>query len=348
MKRVLVAMSGGVDSSAAAMLLKRSGWEVEGITMSFTFSEEGSKQCFSPLAVTDAAKVCASLDIPHHVVEAGSVLEKAVIGDFIEEYKRGRTPNPCVRCNQHLKFGLLYEAMKQHSCDFLATGHYASISHDEGGAHLEEAKDRGKDQTYFLWGIEKRVLPHIIFPVADLQKKDLRVIAEEAGLSTAQKKDSQDICFVPDGNYRDLLERYGIKSRPGDIVTKDGRVLGKHRGIEHYTIGQRRGVGVALGVPAFVTAINRSKNVVVVGPREDVMHSGCTLKEFNQLEPLEGDLSVKIRSTMGAVPATVINRGDSIEIIFNEKQFAVSQGQSAVIYSANRVVGGGIIEAPIP
>ncbi len=345
MAKVLVAMSGGVDSSATALLLQREGHEVAGITMSFNFGGADSPRCVAPEAVTDAARVCEQIGIEHFVVNAAQAMEDEVIREFLAEYQKGRTPNPCVRCNQVLKFGLLYREMQARGFEFLATGHYARIARDESGAHLATAADARKDQTYFLWAMPQAVLPHVLFPVADIEKSELRAIAEEAGLATAQKKESQDICFVPDGDYRALLESHGLKSQQGEMVTVEGDILRKHDGLEHYTIGQRKGLGIALGYPAFVVDIDHANSRIVVGKRELLNHKSCLMGSLNRHDSLPtGGLSIKIRSTMSAVPCRVSDRGERLLVTFDSPQFAVSPGQSAVLYHGDRVVCGGIME----
>lgn len=342
-------MSGGVDSSAAAYLLKEHGYDVVGATMCFGLSstDGNPKSCCDPLAVSDAKRVCQKLRMPHYTLDYAELLHTHVIADFIAEYRRGRTPNPCVRCNQRLKFGALLQKADELGMDTLATGHYASIVEDAEGFHLEAAFDTTKDQSYFLWGIRKADLSRILFPVSDIKKTVLREIAEGAGLSTAQKKESQDICFVTDGNYRSMLLEQGVETKPGDMVHIDGRIVGRHRGIEHYTIGQRKGLGVALGEPQFVCAVDVPRNRVVIGPRQALDGNGCMISEYNAFESLEGrTLSVKIRSTMAAVPCVARREGDDnvVRIDFAQPLFAVSCGQSAVLYDGTRVVGGGIID----
>jgi tRNA-specific 2-thiouridylase len=291
--------------------------------------------------------VCKKLGIQHYVFDYADELKKFVIDNFIDEYKNGRTPNPCVRCNAFLKFTLLLNRAKELGFEKIATGHYAKIIEDETGFHLETADDKNKDQTYFLWGIKKQNLPNILFPVCNIEKTNLRKIAKNAGLPTAQKQDSQDICFVNNGNYRTLLSQYGVKSQTGKMIYTDGKILGQHSGIENYTVGQRKGLGIALGKPAFVTKIDMENNVVTIGSRDDLLGKGCIVESCNFLENLEnqnGKLTAKIRSTMTPAKCSVERISqDSVKITFDEQQFAITCGQSAVIYNGTRVVLGGII-----
>lgn len=343
-------MSGGVDSSVSAYLLQKEGYDITGVTMSFNLlaNSEDAKQCFSPEAVVDAEKVCKQLNIPHYAIERTKELKEFVVDNFIEEYKKGRTPNPCVRCNQRLKFGSLIDKCKELNLDAIATGHYAKISEDGDGFHLEMADDRHKDQTYFLWGIKKEDLGSIIFPVSGMKKPELRKIARDAGLAVAEKKESQDICFVPDGNYRELLADYGVESKPGNMINRNGDILGEHTGIEAYTIGQRKGLGIAVGRPQYVIDIDIVKNVVIVGDREELDAKGLFVSEFNYLEPFPSNkISAKIRSTMAPVGCSVEKDGELLKILFDTPQFAVSAGQSVVLYSDTRVIGGGIIDSRI-
>jgi len=347
-KNVMIAMSGGVDSSVAAFLLKEQGYSPVGATMCFGLIDVDSnpKSCCDPRSVADARRVCAKLEMPHYVFDYAKELKKHVIDNFVKEYSLGQTPNPCVRCNTYLKFQSLLKRAKELGLSKIATGHYAKITHDYMGFHLETADDKIKDQSYFLWGIKKEALPNIIFPVCDIEKTALRKIAEKAGLPTAQKQESQDICFVSNGNYRTLLAEYGVKSQKGKMLHMDGRVLGEHSGIENYTVGQRKGLGIALGEAAFVCDIDPQKNTVIIGNRNHLLANGCIVKNCNFFENFDekSTFGVKIRSTMEPAKCQIKKIDESsVKIIFEEPQFAVTHGQSAVVYNKNRVVLGGII-----
>jgi len=349
---VMIAMSGGVDSSVAAFLLKERGYSPVGATMCFGLVDvDGNpKSCCDPKSVADAKRVCAKLSIPHYVFDYVNELKEYVIDNFVEEYTLGQTPNPCVRCNTFLKFTLLLNRAKELGLSQTATGHYAKITEDGQGFHLECADDKIKDQSYFLWGIKKADLPYILFPVCDIEKPTLRKIAENAQLSVAQKQDSQDICFVSNGDYRTLLSQYGIKPQKGKMLHTDGRILGEHSGIENYTVGQRRGLGIALGEPAFVCEIDPKSNAVIIGNRTDLLANGCIVKNCNFLEELKdaSSFGVKIRSTMSPAKCKIEKTDEtSVKIIFEEPQFAVTCGQSAVVYDGNRVIFGGIIRERI-
>ena len=349
---VLIAMSGGVDSSVAAFLLKEQGFSPVGATMCFGLVDVSGnpKSCCDPRSVSDAKRVCQKLGIQHYVFDYANELKEHVIDNFVEEYKKGRTPNPCVRCNSFLKFRSLLSRAKELGLSAIATGHYAKIVEDDTGLHLETANDKSKDQTYFLWGINKRDLPNILFPVCDMEKPQLRRIAESVGLPTAQKQDSQDICFVSNGDYRTLLSAYGVECKKGKMLHTDGRILGEHTGIENYTIGQRRGLGIALGEPSFVAKIDVENNIVVIGNRNDLLGKSCIVSDCNFLENLDAcdteNLAAKIRSTMPPAKCNVERIDESsVRITFDSPQFAITRGQSAVVYAGNRVVFGGIISS---
>lgn len=347
MKKIMVGMSGGVDSSVAALLLKEQGHEVVGVTMclGITYEENLSpKQCCSPESINDAKRVCDAINIPHYVFDYAEFLKRDVIDNFISEYQLGRTPNPCVRCNQFLKFSHLMQKALSLGFDYIATGHYARILHDSA-FHLSCADDKLKDQTYFLWGIEKESLSRIIFPVSHLKKSELREIARDNSLPVANKTESQDICFVPDGNYKNLMKSFGMEFSPGNIVDTQGLVLGKHKGIENYTIGQRRGIGVALGSARYVVDINTKENKVIIGTKEDLEIKTVKIINTNLLEMLrDKEYKVKIRSNMKAVSCMASEDENSIIISFREPQYGVSLGQSAVLYDNDIVVAGGIID----
>jgi tRNA-specific 2-thiouridylase len=268
-KKVMVAMSGGVDSSVAAMLLTDEGYNVSGVTMCLGIAaEEDSARCCGAAAIDDAKRVCDRLKIPHYVFDYASELEDKVIAKFISEYKKGRTPNPCVECNRYLKFGSLLEKAKVIGFDFLATGHYAAIERNEDGYCLKRAKDRKKDQTYFLYPMPYEGLRNVLFPLAPLTKDEVREIAKKASLPVAEKQESQDICFVTQKNYQEFLLERVQKLNPGPIVDMQGKILGRHRGIIFHTIGQRGGLGISHATPLYVVSINPDENCIVVGEKK--------------------------------------------------------------------------------
>ena len=345
-KRVFAAMSGGVDSSVAAYLLTRAGYAVTGATMTLyrPHGETGDTQ-----DVTDARAVCVKLGIPHKTYDMGEVFCRCVIEDFIRVYEEGGTPNPCVTCNRTVKFGALWEAVASDGAEAIATGHYARIRREGGRCLLCKAADEGKDQSYFLWQLPRELLPHILFPLGEMTKPEIRALAAEQGFETAHKSDSQDICFVPDGDYAGFMGGYtGKTPLEGDFVDKNGTVLGRHKGIIHYTIGQRKGLGIALGEPAFVCAKDPVTRRVVLGRNEDLFTREVRLERVNLLavDRINTPMAVtaRIRSTHRGAPATVVMTGkDTALVTFAEPQRAVCAGQSCVFYDGAVVVGGGII-----
>ncbi len=340
-RRVLVAMSGGVDSSAAVYLLREQGYDCVGATMELYGTPAETLE--------DARAAAERMGIPHHVLPLCREFEERVIGRFVEGYRRGETPNPCVDCNRFLKFGLLHRKARELGCDYLATGHYARIL--EGGAggwRLCKAADLGRDQSYVLYPIPRELLGRTLFPLGGLTKAQAREMAERAGLANAQKRDSQDICFIPDGDYLAFLERYTGQTFPaGDIVDLEGRVVGRHRGAAGLTIGQRRGVGVSSPGRIYVCAKCMEDNTVTVGPEESLYSTGCAARDWNWLvEPPEQpfDALVKTRYRQREQPARVIPEGDRVRLEFAQPQRAVTPGQAAVVYSGDgAVLGGGTI-----
>jgi tRNA-uridine 2-sulfurtransferase len=345
-KKVLVAMSGGVDSSVAAMIMKDEGYDVAGVTMCLGIRDGGdSVRCCGPAAVDDAKRVCNRLKIPHYVLDYSGELEEKVIARFVSEYVRGRTPNPCVDCNRYLKFGSLLEKAKVLGFDFLATGHYAAIEKNDGGFFLKKPRDIRKDQTYFLYPIPYASLGSILFPLASLTKEDVRKIAAEASLAIARKKDSQDICFVTQKNYQAFLSERMQDLKPGPILDMQGNVLGKHKGIIFYTIGQRGGLGISSRTPLYVISINYEDNSIIVGKRKDLLARGLVAGDLHLfVENLPRDISAKIRYRKKEAPCAVTLESDSAIVAFIEEQEAITPGQSVVFYADDRVLGGGIIE----
>lgn len=338
--RVLVAMSGGVDSSVACLLLKERGYEVLGVTM---YLGEG-RYC-SARAIEDAQEVCRLLGVPHVVLDVSKEMEEMVIANFVLEYSRGRTPNPCILCNRHLKFGKLLAYAKTLGCDFLATGHYALKEEQNGRYVIRRPKDRGKDQTYFLSGIPKEALPYLLFPLGEYTKEEVRAIARRARLPVAEKPQSQDLCFIPRGNYRELLTQYLGEEKPGNIVTKDGRILGRHRGVFYYTIGQRKGLGIRAPYPLYVIAIHPEQNEIVVGKREDLLSFGLFASSCNWLcEDIPERALVQVRYQHRPRPCRIERGNGSAKILFDEPVEMVTPGQMAVLYDGDILLGGGIIE----
>ena len=283
-KRVFVAMSGGVDSSVAAALLKEQGYEVIGLTMCFNLAESSGKKpsCCGLVGIEDARRVAQKLGIRHYIVNLDKNFSRKVIHNFCQEYISGRTPNPCVRCNQFIKFGILFKKAVNLGAQFLATGHYAKIVKFKQGYFLKKAKDLKKDQSYFLYRLNQEQLKKVIFPLGDFTKLKIRVMAKDFGLNVAEKKDSQEICFLPDGKPGDLIKSRDLKQvKSGDIVDKAGNILGQHQGIPFYTIGQRHGIGLAKSYPLYVIQINLKKNQIIVGKREDVYKSGFIIKNVH-------------------------------------------------------------------
>jgi tRNA-specific 2-thiouridylase len=353
-KKVFVAMSGGVDSSVVAALMKEQGYDVVGVTMCFSIVHPDSKKpsCCGADGIADAQRVARVLDIPHYVLDFAKDINEHVIDDFTKEYLDGRTPNPCVRCNQYLKFGTLYQKVMAMGADFLATGHYAKIECDSdlGGYQMKKAQDPKKDQSYFLYSINKETLPKILFPLGGMVKSEVRDLAQKYQLSVAQKRESQDICFVPDTGYKDFIrERLGDSVfEPGDFKNHKGEVVGQHQGILNYTIGQRDKLGIALGVPVYVYKIDKQTNTVYVGPQECLYANGLTAAQFNpvsmdaQFETME--VYARIRYNAREIKGFLTYLGEGkVRVEFAEPQKSVTPGQSVVFYQGDVVLGGAVI-----
>lgn len=345
-KKIFVAMSGGVDSSVAAYLVRQEGYPATGATMCLgVMDETGRPACCGPEAVKDAKKVCMQLDMPHYVLDFSRQLQESVIKDFIEQYRQGRTPNPCVRCNRYLKFSALYEYARSCGYDAIATGHYARIIRKNGKVLLARHHDDVKDQTYFLYSIPQPVLEHVVFPLAEHTKEEVRSIAHTANLPIASKPESQEICFITDNDYRRFLKQNGIEEKPGNFYTMSGTVVGRHKGIFNYTIGQRKGLGIALGTPCYVVAINIRNNAVTVGSRKDLYSSSLYARDVNLfMDEIPAECTAKVRYTQNDVPCFANLNNGILEVLFKEPVESVTPGQSVVLYSGDVVVGGGIIE----
>jgi len=347
MKKVAIAMSGGVDSAVAALLLRDGGQEVAGVTMCLGVApaEGGRAKCCGSREIEDAQKICRALGIRHYVVDFAADLEEKVIGPFVAEYLRGRTPNPCVACNRAIKFGSLLRKALAWGFDGLATGHYARIESAGGGYLLKKPKDRRKDQTYFLHAIPRESLAKVLFPLAGYTKDEVRGIAEQAGLPVFDKPESQDICFMPAEGRGAFLRSRGAGIEPGEIVDREGRILGRHRGIACYTIGQRGGLGLSSPAPLYVLAIDAPCNRLVVGGKTDLRAEGLVADQLNRLvDSFPEEARAKIRYAHRAARCRISEEDGRLTVRFAEPQEAVAPGQSVVLYDGETVLGGGIIQ----
>lgn len=337
MPKVLIGMSGGVDSSVSAYLLKKEGYEVIGATMVLTDNTENNQK-----AINDAKNVCDKLNIPHIVINFQKEFKSRVIDNLINEYLNGHTPNPCIECNKYLKFSLLWDKAQELKCDYIATGHYANINNGK----LERI-DSPKDQSYFMYKINKTILSHILLPLNKYSnKEEIRRIAEEIGLKTHDKKDSQDICFIEDQKYSNFLEK-NIKNKPvpGNFILTTGEIIGKHQGIIYYTIGQRKGLGISYKEPLYVINIDPKTNNIILGSEKDLYSEETTIKDINILvDELPSKAMAKIRYKAPLTPCTITKINDNeYKIIFDKPVKSITKGQSLVLYQENTCLGGGII-----
>ncbi|MFE1745774.1 tRNA 2-thiouridine(34) synthase MnmA [Coleofasciculus sp. H7-2] len=348
MNKVVVGLSGGVDSSVAAATLHHQGYEVVGLTL---WLMKGKGQCCSE-GMVDAASLCEQLSIPHHIVDSRDVFQANIVDYLVAGYESGITPLPCSQCNKAVKFGpMLRYASEELGIDKIATGHYARIGYDAetGRYQLRRAVDLSKDQSYFLYDLTQEMLAGSMFPLGELHKTETRRIAAEFGLKTADKPESMDLCLVEShGSMQTFLDKY-IPQQTGEIVDQSGKVLGQHTGIHHYTIGQRKGIGVAAAEPLYVVALDAVRNRVIVGDRASTHKPECTAARLNWVSipeptsPIRAEVQVRYRSK--AVPVSVIPLEDSrIKLVFDEPQFGITPGQAAVLYDGDIVLGGGIIE----
>lgn len=343
-------MSGGVDSSTSAAILKRRGFDVIGVSYRIAdYTEKKRKRCCNISDLLDANEVARKIGIPHYVIDLREDFRKFVVEPFVEEYKKGRTPNPCILCNQFIKFEILFTKLKELNADFIATGHYARVLKVDSEDGLFKGIDEAKDQSYFLFSIPKERLSKVLFPVGDLKKEEVRKIAEEIGLPVSKKIESQDICFI-EGSYQDFIKRYvsGIDTS-GYIKDMSGNILGEHKGIFNYTIGQRRGFGISSREPLYVVRIDAKENSVIIGRNKDLMKKKLRAGKTNFLLPpekIDGKIfEVKIRyRSQGEKGRLKILSEDSFEVEFLREVRAITPGQAAVIYDGERVVGGGWIE----
>lgn len=373
-KRVLIGMSGGIDSTVAAILLLEQGYELVGATFrTFDSIKESclakEKGCCSVESIIEAQRMAATLGFEHHILDFRDTFRKHVIANFVSEYACGRTPNPCVLCNSHIKWGKLMQAAEQYGCDYIATGHYAQIAEYRGHTYLKNAVDTQKDQTYFLWMLTEENLRHTLFPLGGLTKKQVRQIALAHGFEALSKKaESQEICFVPNNDYRTFLAEQGVSVTKGEYIDNQGNILGMHQGYCHYTIGQRKGLGIALGAPKFVTKIDAENNRVTLGDREDLltteaMIAHVRIRDWDWLHE-SPEVLARIRYRSPAVDAHILPITNSqsprahcplptlplegelegASITFSTPVWGVTPGQSLVIYKDNLVVGGGIIQ----
>jgi len=351
-KHICIAMSGGVDSAGAALLLQQQGYEVSGVTLRLHPYKDRPGLCGSADDIETARTVAAAIGIPHTVLDLSELFQQKVMDKFVSEYVHGHTPNPCIDCNREIKFGALLNWALEHGADAIATGHYAQVAFDETSGRwlLLRGKDRRKDQSYVLYQLTQHQLAHLLLPVGDYEKPTLRALAAQAGLTNADKADSQDICFVPDGDYMSFLQNYGgVEPVPGDFVDESGRVLGRHKGLERYTTGQRKGLGISAGEPVYVLRKDLVAGTVVLGPNSALFTRELIADQVNWISIPELTAPIRVtaktRYSQTESAATVEPLPDArIHVIFDEPQRAITAGQAVVLYDDAVVVGGGTIQ----
>lgn len=354
-KKALIAMSGGVDSSVAACLMKEKGYDCIGATMKLFQNEEtcvsDEHSCCSLEDVEDARSVAYALGMPYYVFNFSDRFREAVIDRFVDDYENGRTPNPCIDCNRHLKFEKLFQRARELSCDYVVTGHYARIEYEESSGRylLKKAVDLAKDQSYVLYSLTQDQLAHVQFPLGGMTKNEAREVAEAHGFINAKKAESQDICFVQNGKYHDFIAEYTGKEYPeGDFVDTKGNVLGRHKGIIRYTVGQRKGLGIAFGEPMYVLRIDPAANTVVLGTNDELFTDTVTARGINLIsrenlrEPMRVKAKVRYRHREQWATAVQMDE-DTLQVVFDEPQRAITAGQALVLYDGDIVVGGGTI-----
>lgn len=347
-KKVVIGMSGGVDSSVAAAFLMDQGYDVIGVTMK-VWGEQQEDGCCSLSAVEDARRVANLLGIPYYVMDFQSEFKDAVVDYFVKEYQKGKTPNPCIACNKYIKFDWLMKKAEALGASYIATGHYAKVECKDGRYLLKNAVDEHKDQTYALYNLSQEQLSRAVFPLSDISKEQTRKYAEKLGMMVANKPDSQEICFVLDDDYAGFIQHYtGEKPKKGNFIDKHGAVLGEHEGIIHYTIGQRKGLGIAFGKPMFVVGIDADTNSVVLGEGEDVFCDTLYALDVNFIpfDELKGEIraEAKIRYSAKKAPCRIMPIKTGVKVIFDTPQRAITPGQAVVFYDGDYVLGGGTID----